>query len=378
MVGLRFICFVCVLGFIPSLAFGSVVEFPNAGKVHLSDGTYGRVVGVTAFDSNNKTVSAVIDARDKFGNPVRIKRALKAIPSSLARFGRTCIRGGYSGLFQCAAYSAIAAAAAYEGYDIFDGYLSSSKFSNGECPSDLVPLENADGKTVVTWVGIPCTDTSYSSKVVHYTDRPNSDLASWATSPSWTVSINRWYAPWSSPSSPRYGTLYVYNRQLGHSSDVENDVPVVQRELTDSDVAELVFRNAESLQIDSGLYPNVWEPVSVDELNENPGEGTLPDPDGSLGSDNSLAPDSGLEAEDMVTVSDIDETVVDLTSFYDWGSGWLPKSCPAPVSFSLSGGTFEFSYSVLCSSVSTYVAPMIRFVAIMMFLNILIVGGVRD
>lgn len=354
----------CALAFVPSLSFaGDVVNFPGAGTVKLTNGGVGRIVGATALDANAKTMSAVIDARDKFGNSVRVTRALKAVPSALGRFGRSCISGGVSGAFRCTAYAAIAAAAAYEGYDIINGWLTQPGQSYGQCPTSLTQLDGPNGTKVMTWVGIPCIDTRYSSKSTYYSNVDSEELRQWATTV--TGPTNRWYSTWESPDTPIDGQTWTYVRSF--SSTVPNIAPPTSaRELTDSEFADLVFQDPSMLQIEPGLYPDVWEPVSVEEVNPDPGEGTNPNPE----------PDPS--PEDMIDMTQVPEQTIDLSTYFDWGSGWLPKTCPAPVSFPIMGESFDFNYDTLCSSISTYVAPMIRFVAIMVFLNILIGGGARE
>lgn len=370
MVDLRFRGFIVSLAFISSLVFagttslvfaGDVVNFPGAGTVKLTNGGVGRVVGVTALDSNTKTATAVIDARDRFGNSIRVTRTLKAIPSALGRFGRSCISGGISGAFRCTAYSAIAAAAAYQGYDIVDGWLTRANQGYGECPTNLKPLDGPNGTKVMTFVGIPCYDSRRKNSAKYYSNFDSQEFRNWSTQVGGPY--NRWYSTWDSPDVPVYGEIWIYSRSFS-SSYPDVGPPVSAGELSDSEFADLVFQDPSMLQIDSGLYPDVWEPISINEVNFDPGLGTNPEPE----------PEPVL---DMIGVDQIPEQTIDLSSYFSWGSGWLPKTCPAPVSFSIMNETFEFKYDTLCSFITTYVAPMIRFVAIMIFLNILIGGGVR-
>ncbi len=61
-----------------------VVElFPGAGTVRVANGTTGRIVGVTSIDRTARTVGAVIDARDRFGNAVRVNRVLRVVPDAI-------------------------------------------------------------------------------------------------------------------------------------------------------------------------------------------------------------------------------------------------------------------------------------------------------
>lgn len=392
MVDFRIGGLLCSLAFIPSLAHADVVQFPGAGTVKLSNGYTGRIVGATALNPSTKTMSAVIDARDKFGNNIRVTRTLKAIPARLAAFGRTCLSP--QGALVCAAAAAITTYAAYEGYQIVNGWLVQPGITPGKCPSNTmaipyapppppgVPVEdwNPDVTYIQTWVAMPCVDDKYSSRQIAYSHVDTPELRAWATHVDNPTS--RWYMTWDQWDEYNAGTnsggihpnisqlmqsgnTWKYTRYISSSTPAE-PVPIGDTQLSESDFADLVFKDPSMLQIESGLYPDVWETVNVDGEVGNPGDGTNPNPD----------PEP--KPEDMIDVSEVPEETVDLSSYFDWGSGWLPKTCPAPVSFPIMGDSFDFKYDTLCSSISTYVAPMIRFVAIMVFLNILIGGGARE
>ncbi len=134
-----------------------VVElFPGAGTVRVANGATGRIVGVTSIDKTARTVGAVIDARDRFGNAVRVNRVLRVVPDALARFGRTCLSP--AGAARCAAVGAITAAAAYAGYDLINGWLQRPSTATGECPRDWIFLPGPDGTRVKALQGLPCIE----------------------------------------------------------------------------------------------------------------------------------------------------------------------------------------------------------------------------
>ncbi|QFI54692.1 hypothetical protein [Aeromonas simiae] len=367
MVDLRGCCLLRTVAAVSLIALtapvhADVVElFPGAGTVRVANGTTGRIVGVTSIDRTARTVGAVIDARDQFGNAVRVNRVLRVVPDALARFGRTCLSP--AGAARCAAVSAITAAAAYAGYDLINGWLEKPAVPAGECPSDYVFLP-LNGGSVKTFPGLPCVK-KYASYWVFRTAGPDPTVAQWADPDSTpTVQSNVFYTTWGAPSTPLGPVdIYAYRR-----SWLQNDVrsePLTGGAVSDAEFADLVLSDPAALQISPGLYPDVFEPVTVDETAPNPGEGTNPSPD----------PEA---QEDLITMSDVPTETIDVRRFYDWGSGWLPRQCPAPTVVPVMGQNFSIDYATLCGLIESAVAPVLRLLALFGFLSIVIVGVGRS
>lgn len=272
-----------------ALAFGAqasnVVDFPGAGTVRLTNGYTGRIVGATALNPSTKTMSAVIDARDKFGNSIRVTRALKAIPSRLATFGRSCLSP--QGALVCAAAAAITTYAAVEGYEVINGWLGKENYVGDltECPTsttrfdDVWSPEAGQEITVYAFGPLPCVVTRYSNKTIYHTpDSPQSrpDLVDWAGSLNSVVETkDRWLFAAVS-GAPYRGNYFTYTR---YGSYLDVPLKPAFEEMTDDEFANLVFQDPSMLQVQPGVYPDVWEEVSVDEVSTNPGEGTNPDPE---------------------------------------------------------------------------------------------------
>lgn len=345
-------------------AQADVIElFPGAGTVQVANGTTGRIVGVTSVDRTARTVGAVIDARDRFGNAVRVNRALRVIPEALGRFGRTCLSP--AGAARCAAVSAITAAAAYAGYDLINGWLDKPAVPAGECPSDYIFLP-LNGGSVKTFPGLPCVK-KYSSYWIFRTAGPDPTVAQWADLGSTpTVQSDVFYTTWGAPSTP-LGPVDIHGYRRSWSQNEVRAEPATGGAISDAEFVDLVLSDPAALQISPGLYPDVFEPITVDETAPDPGEGTQPEPE--------LDPEAATELIDM---SAVPTEVIDLTKFYDWGSGWLPRQCPTPTVIPVMGQNFSVDYGTLCGLVESTVAPVLRLLALLGFLSIVIVGVGRS
>lgn len=341
-----------------------VVElFPGAGTVRVANGATGRIVGVTSIDRTARTVGAVIDARDRFGNAVRVNRVLRVVPDALARFGRTCLSP--AGAARCAAVGAITAAAAYAGYDLINGWLEKPAVPAGECPSDYVFLP-LNGSSVKTFPGLPCVK-KYSSYWTFRTAGPDPTVAQWADPGSTpTVQSGVFYTTWGAPSMP-LGPVDIYAYRKSWSQNDVRSEPLTGGAISDLEFADMVLSNPAAMQISPGLYPDIFEPVTVDETAPNPGEGTKPNPD----------PDPEAQT-DLASMADVPKDVIDVRRFYDWGSGWLPRQCPAPTVVPVMGQNFSIDYATLCGLIESAVAPVLRLLALFGFLSIVIVGVGRS
>ncbi|MCR3892525.1 hypothetical protein NUK31_05515 [Aeromonas caviae] len=341
--------------------YADVVElFPGAGTVRVANGTTGRIVGVTSVDRTARTVGAVIDARDRFGNAVRVNRVLRVVPEALGRFGRTCLSP--AGAARCAAVAAITAAAAYAGYDLINGWLEKPQQLAGECPSDYVFLP-LNGSNVKTYPGLPCV-RKYSSYWVYRTAGPDPTVAQWADPGSTpTAQYGMFYTTWGAPSVPLGPVdIYAYKRSWS-----QNDVRIQPGNggaISDAEFADMVLTNPAAIQISPGLYPDIFEPVSIDETSPSPGEGTNPDPE-------TEAP------TELVSMADVPRDVVDVQRFYDWGTGWLPRQCPSPTVVPIMGSEFSIDYTTLCGLIVSAVAPVLRLLSLFGFLSIVILGAGR-
>lgn len=337
--------------------------FPGAGTVRVADGTTGRVVGVTSVNRAAGTVGAVIDARDRFGNSVRVNRVLKVVPEMVARFGRTCLSP--AGAARCAAVGAITAAAAYAGYDLVNGWFQRPATESGECASDWIFLTDSNGTLVKTLPGLPCIEKK-SNYWVYKSPGPSGAADAWR-SPDVQPTVQKevFYTTWGDQTTPIPGDIWSYKRTWA-KTDVQAE-PATSGEISDAEFSDLVLSDPASLQIEPGVYPDIFEPISIEETATQPGEGTDIQPE--------LDPET---ATDLITVDEVPRDVIDLRLFYDWGDGWLPRQCPAATQIPVLGEMFSMDYGALCQMIEGTVAPVLRLLAIFGFLSIVIVGVGRN
>lgn len=86
--------------------------------------------------------------------------------------------------------------------------------------------------------------------------------------------------------------------------------------------------------------------------------------------------DVGQPSEPFLNKSALGNEEFDFAKYFTWGTAWLPKSCPAPITVAeLFGETFVFDFTLMCSLLVDYVAKLIRIFAIFAFLSIVLRSG---
>ncbi|KMM87394.1 hypothetical protein TU74_17955 [Pseudomonas lundensis] len=143
---------------------------------------------------------------------------------------------------------------------------------------------------------------------------------------------------------------------------------------TDVDLSSWGFQSPDGVQEAPGKYPNIWNPIPWEDTATDdeivnppttPGEGT---------DDPNYDPCQGKCSD----ASDLESSVFDITSYLKWGNGWMPRQCPAPqLLWNFKGDPLYFDYSMLCKVMTDYVAPFIRFAALLGFIAI-VAGGLRE
>lgn len=356
---LRRLC--CSLYLVSGLAYADVVNFPNTNTVPTTNGNTARLVGVTSISSSARTASVVIDARDRFGNPIRVFKTAAFNPAKLRTYVTTCLRNPVS----CAASAALTSALIYYGYTLTsDGriVLPGSAGSYQECLEK--PVEDIYGGVSTALGPIPCASgPNWAGKYVLYTYQPQPqypDLPWNGDLPSGVVRLNGMTYS-SSLAEPK---LYYQNWY-----DTQPQQDAQEQPVPDADIAAVALANPAHLQISPGVYGDVFEPLELPESATDSDFGTQPDPETN--------PETNPEYEEMIGMDQIPEQTVDIAGYFDWGASWLPKQCPAPKTEQFQGKAFIFEYDLICSTISSYIAPAMRVFAIFLFLGI-IMGGIRD
>ncbi len=354
---IRFCIASCFLYSFSSLIFaGTVAQFPNSNTIPTTSGQTAKLAGVLSIDKPSRTASVVIDARDKFGNPLRLIKTATFNPLKLRSYVKTCVTNPLA----CVAVAAIGSAILYYGYTLTTDGKVMINVAGGSyplCLSKQVPYPNAGG--VVSALGpIPCSTAPAWNGTVFI-----SSLSPLPTSPQLlsTTSTNKYY--YVVDTSGQYGLVYSQQFSVGQT------VSSSSTEVSDTQIMDALLGDPSTLQIAPGLYPDLFDPISVPETATATDVGTLPEPD--------PATEPNSEYQDMVDMTTVPEQTVDLGSYFEWGSSWLPKTCPTSQRLiEMNGQSFDFDYSLLCSTIQNYVSPFVRFTAILAFLAI-VIGGAR-
>jgi len=347
-------CLYCVLYFASQITLAQVINFPNSNTVPVISGNTAKLVGVTSINSAAKSANVVIDARDKFGNKMRLFKTATFSPTKIKEYAKNCLKNPAA----CAAASALTAALIYYGYSITSEGLIVLPGNSGTYPQCVDKPVAIDNGGVANAIGpLPC-----------------------ALGPNW-AGIYTLYTLEPMPPSPnliqvqQMNGFYFVNETQGHLGihyqNFYNAQPKIESEtqpITDERLAEIALENPAHIQIAPGVYPDIFNPVEVTET--LPEDAISPEPDPET--ENQTDP----EYEDMIGMDAIPEQSIDVSSYFDWGYGWLPKSCPPPKTQNFQGQQFSFDLSLTCSAIEDYVAPAVRAFAIFMFLAI-VIGGAR-
>ncbi len=177
--------------------------------------------------------------------------------------------------------------------------------------------------------------------------------------------VNYTFVTWANPMVPRNAPLWVYGK--GVTTD-----PIPQPEgeaqpLSDEALADLLLTDPARLQIEPGVYPEVWQPVDVADAT-----------DSEVGNEENPDESTDEQPEEMIDMTTVTTEVVDMSSYFNFGSGWLPKTCPGrEVLAEVQGQPLEFDWSLMCDMARGYIAPFMRVIAVFSFLGILF-GGIRE
>lgn len=317
----------CVLDSFSQLASAAV----EINVVPLANGTYGKVVGITNI-SPSGSATAVVQAKDKFGNLVNRSRTLTANPAKYGAWARTAMRR------IPAVQIALAAAAVAAGYLVtqttdefgqvgYDIYKPGSSLPglDVECPTNSVSVPNPSGVgNVQAFIPTPCYNTRYSNYREYWTTEPSAELQVWAGSNSPNV-VTRWQST-SVSIPPTQKPTYIYKRGIS-ASNPENK-PTVQRvPATDSDLTTWGFQSPDSVQEAPGKFPDVWNPLPWEETASDDEVVNPPTQPGESTEDPDYDPCEG----DCADSSDLDHSVLDLSSYLKWGRagclGSVPHRC---------------------------------------------------
>lgn len=338
-----------------SLSSFASETFPNANTIPTTSGTSAKLVGITNINAANRTAGVVIDARDRFGNPIRRFKTGIFNPSKLKNYAKTCLKNPLA----CIAVPAISTALVYYGYTITtdgDIFVSGTGAAYPACLDK--PLDSPNGNAVTAHGPIACAiGPSWNGKWVVSTLHPLPEGLYLSSSEGW------YYEEGQSIASHGEVLKYQFDEEPVQSP----------QEISEEALADILLQSPESLQFEPGFYGDIFDPIEITDIATESDFSETPDPD----SDPESESDPAEEYEDMISMDAVPEEVIDISDYFQWGTGWLPRNCPAPQTLAtVHGKSFSFDYSDLCTMVSQYVAPFMRFVAIITFLGI-VIGGAR-
>lgn len=334
--------------------------FTNTNSVPTTSGGIARLVGVTSVNPATGTASVVIDARDRFGNPLRLVKTGTANPLKLRTYVQTCLRNP----LVCAAAAGITSGLLYYGYTVIDGnpVIETIGGTYPECV--LIPVPYGDG--VVSALGpIPCTTAPAWNGTVHvYSLSPLPDNGFLAQ----TTTSEIYY--FIDESQGLRGIVY------DHLFTQEQTIEPTVEPITDETLQNIIMSDPTYLQVEEGVYPDIWEPVDVSADYATEQE-ILNQTEIQPNTEEAIQTDPQSEYEEMIDMAMVPEQTIDIEGYFDWGVGWLPKTCPPSQDLAtIHGQTFTFQYDTLCGILIDYVSPLVRVMAIFSFL-VIVIGGLR-
>lgn len=325
--------------------------FPNTNTIPTTSGGKARLVGITSINPASRSANVVIDARDRFGNPMRRFKTGIFSPAKIKSYVRSCLRNPVA----CVAVSALSAALVHYGYTVTsdgDIFIAGSGVSYPQCVEK--PMESDTGSLVGAVGPIPCT--SPPDWRGNYWVRTESPLSSGTYQDTLTS--------WGYREGDSVASRITYYRYTFSSEPLQQP-----QEITDAALANIALESPQHLQIAPGVYPDLFEAIDLteDTATESDLDGQpQPEPE----------PDPAEEYEEMIGMDAVPEEIIDISEFFAWGSGWLPRTCPGPKTLiSLHDQDFVFEYDQLCSLIVDYISPFIRLLAVMAFLGIVIRGA---
>lgn len=379
MVILCFRCFICVLFAFPLIANALpssqvTALFPNAGTVNTSNGR-AAVVGVTSINASARTSSIVIDARDRFGNPLRLVKTATISASRLKNYMTTCLKNPVV----CGGAVIVTA--------LISQYLYTFNSSDGSvtyntpagsfsaCVDKNLPQNGVGGLATTALGPIPCALQQNSTTWIlrlHELGSLSGGNLIYSSPASWTYHAGDTYAS--------IAPLIFY--QISSASMPLN--PGTSSEISEEQAANLLLSDTRAIQIQPGVFPDIFNDVPVTETATNSNVGTVPDPDNypdpSSGSDPDPGEGSGETPpnETLMDMSAIPSHNIDVSNFLDWGSRWLPNGCPNDIDIALPYDQHvTFSYQNTCNVLNDYVGPLVQIAALISFLTI-VFGGIKQ
>lgn len=325
----------------------------SRNEVYTIDGKTGRVIGINTLTPNGNAV-AVVQGKDKFGNLVTRTKSLVINRTKLTAMFRSFPA-------RLGVLSAVAQIAGYylqDGAFIKDHGLPEGQYPN--CPTSTVMVELPDGSRVQAAIPVPCMDRRYSDRTSIWSPVADPSLQEFHNAQGSPTRVTRWNGRSTQGMyNPEY---FIYQRnhpRLGTGEprpSPESKVPASTEEILD-----WVSKNPLALQEPDG-WLDVWDPVDFDD---------------TASEEEIKNPPKTPEIPDCVPGTDgcdIGEGSLNLADRFSFGSGWLPKTCPAPhqipVEAPFFSKTFEFRWDPLCGFLTDIGSPIIRMLAIVAFLTI--------
>ncbi|CAA0100622.1 Uncharacterised protein [BD1-7 clade bacterium] len=305
-------------------AFPSSI-FTNTNVVPLNDGSKATLRGVTSINNAGRSAGVVIDARDRFGNRVRVAKTVGISPAKLKSYYRVCLRNPLA----CVASAAISAALIQYGYSILDGMaVSSANASYPDCQSLPLPRDTDGG--VTTALGpIDCqTGPNWRGEYYVYSLSQLSGGQLISEDFSWI------YQSGDSSASYLVTRTYIFSSEPAPEPE----------EIADETLADIMLNDPSTLQIQEGVFPDIF------------GETTLSDTDQATGEDLVQSPSdpvdlTGVESRlDQLIENTTFEfsplpshTINDKTSLDEVMSSFYTRITQAPIiqSFSAVGGVIS-------------------------------------
>jgi len=343
----------------------------NAGTVEISgSNSRATIRGITGANPSLGTVDSVIDARDRFGNPVRRLKTLRINPSRLKSFFAFC-RSPSSCAGAIAIQAALVSLDLYLDEEVVNGQAVttvSKMVTPGECV--FAQTTSADNPAITRNVmqSVPCTQANSGFISVW----SPSSVESYET-----AGIHADPQPVYVGNPHAQQQLWRYNLQLVNG-EPEVQIQQVAQPVSDAQLATLAAQNPELMRVTQTEYAPVFDPITLSEDDVlQPEEGLnpyYPWEDLGEGSDGSSGGGNEEPQEPMIGLDLIPHESVDVEEFFVFGSKWLPGQCPAPLQVDILSYHQELPFEQACSILQTYVAPFFRIAGMAMFCMILFRG----
>jgi len=343
----------------------------NAGTVEITGSTNRATIrGITGANPGLGTVDSVIDARDRFGNPIRRLKSLHINPSRLKSFFAFC-RSPSSCAGAIAIQAALVSLDLYLDEEVVNGQVVttvSKMVTPGECVFAQTPSADNPSITRNVMQSVPCTQANSGFISVWSPSSVESYEAAGVHADPQPVYVGNPHAQQQ---------LWRYNLQLVNG-EPEVQIQQVAQPVSDAQLATLAAQNPELMRVTQTEYAPVFDPISLSEDDVlQPDEGLdpyYPWEDLGEGSDGSSGGGNEEPQEPMIGLDLIPHESVDVEQFFVFGSKWLPGQCPAPIQINILSYHQELPFEQACSITQTYVAPFFRIAGMAKFCMILFRG----